>query len=345
MSPRRKYTELADEWLTEYYGKGTPTAALLPEFEALFGWRPTEQALTQHCFKIGLHKEVFYAREAPGKAKRVVKWKDEPEMQAWMEEHDNGQLTVGQVSRAFAEEFGFPLSRTQVGYWRMMNGRTVRRQPKPAKYAVGDEIVRSRPSGKHHCSGYVMVKVADAPKRPGTKDNWKLKHVMVWEETHGQKVPPDTCIVFADHDNRNFDPDNLVAVPQRLMAKLNSSDAPEWSDPESLRAAIALCELGGAVFRAERRLPRACPVCGRVFQMPENSPTNNQTCPECLEQGHKAKGNRKPSSGPLTGTCAVCGREFAKRSKSQVRCEDCIRAKPKHWAVRQRETRERAMKR
>ncbi len=328
---RHRYTEQADEWLREHYCQGVPAAQTLREFEARFGWRPTAQALYVHCNRLGVRKERFYANDAPTKAVRAVRWCDEPDMQAWMEANDDGTGTVGQVSRAFAEAFGFPLSRMQVTYWRMINGRQARRSPRSSRYAVGDELVRSM-----HGGSYVMVKVAEHPTVPGSRDNWRLKHVMVWEEANGRKVPPETCIVFADRDRRNFDPGNLVAVPQRLIARLNSLEAPEWHDADSLRASIAVCELGSAVYRAQRRLPRACGVCGEVFQVPEDSPTDTQTCPACLAKGLKSRGRPKAQKGERTARCAVCGEPFERERSGQRRCRSCIDAHPKHSVSRAR---------
>ncbi len=339
MAARHVYTPEADAWLREHYGQGAPVVSLLPEFEQLFGWKPTQQALVQHCWRLGCRKEVNYGREAPKHAVRSIKWKAEPEMHAWMLANDDGTRSVGQVSRGFAEAFGFPLSRLQITYWRINNDRQVRRSPRASKYAVGDELVRS-----WHGGNYVMVKVAENPVRPGTRDNWRLKHLLVWEQANGCEVPPDMCIVFADHDKRNFAPDNLVAVPRRLMGRLNSPESPEWNDAATLRSAMAFCELNSAVYRAERRRPRTCGVCGKEFAVPEDSPTNPSTCPDCLAAGHKTRGERRPSSGPLVATCAVCGEEFRRHSKSQVRCDACIRKKPKHAADRQRATLERRMR-
>lgn len=326
---RHRYTEQADEWLRGHYCQGVPVTQTLREFEARFGWRPTAQALYVHCHRLGIRKTPGYAGDAPDKAVRTVRWRDEPEMQSWMEANDDGTATVGQVSRAFAAEFGFPLSRLQITYWRMLNGRQARRSPRGSRYAVGDELERPMKGGS-----YVMVKVAEHPTVPGTRDNWRLKHVMVWEEANGREVPPDTCIVFADRDRRNFDPGNLVAVPRRLVARINSPEAPEWHDADSLRASIAVCELSSAVFRAQRRLPRACGVCGEVFQAPEDSTANPQTCPACLAKGLKSSGRPKAKSGPPTARCAVCGERFERERSGQRRCRRCIEAHPKHGVDR-----------
>ena len=87
----RRCTEEEEAWLrgrfaTEHIG------ALLDGFEREFGRRPTQRAMEQKCFKLGLRKRP---RDVPARAVRPVRWCREPEMQAWMEAHDRGQsLTV-----------------------------------------------------------------------------------------------------------------------------------------------------------------------------------------------------------------------------------------------------------
>ena len=66
-------------------------------------------------------------------------------------------------------------------------------------YPIGSERLRN--TGKN---SYVEVKVS--------RSEWRLKHHLIWEKAHG-KAPDGYCICFADGDNRNFDIDNLQAVP------------------------------------------------------------------------------------------------------------------------------------
>lgn len=65
--------------------------------------------------------------------------------------------------------------------------------------------------------GYLQIKIQDGKKQR----NWKGKHIIVWEEHHGTKVPPGHVIIFGDGDKRNFDPDNLILVSRAQLAVLN----------------------------------------------------------------------------------------------------------------------------
>lgn len=313
-----KWSEAENDWLRRRYGR-EHMPRLLVEFEREFGRATTAGAVFQKAHKMGLTNN---AAKAPQRAVRAVHWGREPEMQSWMLEHDDGQA-IPELSAQFAAAFGFPLSRPQISLWRASNGRNTRishggRRPLP----VGAERYGK---GK----GYVLVKVAESPTVPQSKDNWRLKHVVEYERAHGP-VPDGCNVVMANRNPRDFSPGNLVAVPSRLMARINSIDSPDWNDAESLRACIAWCELNRAVNDAEMRMPRRCGVCGREFTPQGKSnwiERGRRTCPECLAKGKKAKGAPR---NPRLARCAVCGREFVADKKSRRRCDDCVARLPRH---------------
>ena len=110
--------------------------------------------------------------------------------------------------------------------------------------------------------GYVEVKVRDSrisgiqPKEPGKFNcNYRFKHHVVWEETNGMPVPPGTRIAFADHDKRNFDPDNLVAVPVSVWRIIQLQRIP-YADRESLETAVLMAKLAATRHKAMKELKR-----------------------------------------------------------------------------------------
>ncbi len=262
--------------------------------------------------------------EVPERVAKAVRWSREPEKQAWMEAHCG--LGNVELSRAFEAEFGFPLSRPQITLWRQTNGRCLRESHGGGRSArpVGSEYV-----GK---DGYVMRKVAERPSVPGSKDNWALKHVWAYEEARGP-VPEGCNVFFADGNRRNFDPENLVAVPKRVVAVLNNRALGcEWHDADSLEACAAHAMLEVGIADVELSAPRRCRVCGCEF-VPDEQPksrrnTNVSTCRACLDAGRRAR----YSGDAGTGVCRVCGRPFRKSSPKNVRCSDCIAAK--RWKPR-----------
>ncbi len=321
----RRWTEAEEAYLRETFPHER-AEFIAHELAERFGHEESIGAVYQKARKMGLSKEP---RSCPERAVRKVRWCCEPEMDAWMRENDRGQ-SLSSLSAAFEREFGFPLGRAQICLWRSSNGRQQRRshgggrKPSP----VGTE----RDTGK----GYVLVKVREHANVPQSKDNWRMKHVLVWEREHGP-LPEGMDVWFADRDTTNYDPANLVEVPMRMRARLNSPDCPEWHDAESLRTAIAWCELHSAIVSAEKRVKRICAVCGREYtnEGAVAEVRTRQTCPDCLKAGRKSKGTRTVKG---TRTCAVCGREFGFTAKTQTRCPECIAAHPS-WSARQQRKR------
>ena len=130
-------------------------------------------------------------------------------------------------------------------------------------------------------------------------------------------------------EKRNFDPDNLVALPRKYIGQLNNPELPRYHDRDTLLACIALCDLRTATIDAERSRPRKCKVCGATFTPTEKQRSYKspvQTCPGCLAAGKRARGDRGDKQPTV---CAVCGETFAREMKTQIRCPECRAAKPK----------------
>lgn len=172
--------------------------------------------------------------------------------------------------------------------------------------------------------GYVQVKVAERPSRPGLHDNWAPKHRLVYREAYGPI--PDGCVVFfADHDRENCDPDNLVAVPRRLVGPMNENASwrgMTWCDRESLLACMAYAELSIAIKDAGGTA--VCSACGSAFSV-DRRRRRAHTCPDCLEKGLRMR--REPGSigGHGEAECKRCGARFERDRRNQVNCPDCIR--------------------
>lgn len=323
----RTYTPDEEAWLRENYHVGTINDTL-DAFEREFGRRPSKQALFVKCNKMGLRKDRYDAeRYTP--AEQRIRWSEDrfADMREWMLANDKGE-SVHETIDAFEAEFGVRLNRAQVSRFRSVYGvkrRTSHGGGKPNR-PVGSERM-----GK---DGFVMVKVREWPDVPQTKDNWRFKHHIVWEEANSRPVPDGYTVFFADRDKRNFDPDNLVALPRKYIGQLNNPELPKYHDRDSLLACVALCDLRTATIDAEAVRPRECAVCGATFtpngrQREYRSPV--QTCPECIAQGKRARGDRGDKQPTK---CIVCGEVFPRTQKNQMRCPKCKAEKPK-WGPRQ----------
>lgn len=254
-----------------------------------------------------------------------IRWSKEPEKRAWMLEHSGGR-PIADVCRDFELEFGHEISRTQVSLFRAEYGlqrrrgnRTAHRKDAPP---VGTERVTK---------GYVVVKVKELPDRPQSKDNWRFKHVVAWEKANGRSLPDGWMVLFADHDRRNFDPENLVAVPRSLIGIMNGGQP--WHDRESLETAIGIARLKSGIASAVAGKP-VCGVCGREFDPDIRTGCRNdyrqRTCRECLDKGLRAPKDYGRA------TCPRCGARFHRRSASQIFCSKrcCYESYRERGAVR-----------
>ena len=127
--------------------------------------------------------------------------------------------------------------------------------------------------------GYIYVKVKDTPQAqvPGSfNDTFRPKHHVVYEQAYGS-IPRGCNVVFADHDKRNFDPDNLVAVPRSLWSVITKRRM-DYYDRASLELCMNIARVERARYAAQCR-PRPCKRCGDKFK-PRYA--HQRTCDGCL---------------------------------------------------------------
>ena len=278
----RRWTEAECAWLRENYGP-IGICGIAEAFEREFGYTRSNRAICTKAHQLGLHVTKM-PQVTRGGAERRVRWAHEPEMTAWMLEHDTGGIP--HTIECFEREFGFRLSRAQVSAFRAQHGTGSRRNCGNHWHDVPIGAVRD--TGK----GYRVVKVADRPTVPGTKDNWRPEHHMAYERAYGS-IPDAHVVMAANGDAHDCSPDNLVAVPRSLIGLMNQG--PRWHDRESLLAAVAIARTQKAVRDLEFSTPRRCGVCGREFVPSESKrhAWSQQTCERCLAKGLKAKGERR----------------------------------------------------
>ena len=283
--PRGKVIDT--DYLREHYPTATDVYEFLDDYEKQFGHRPSKAAVYMKAQRLGIKKAPVAGRDK--RCERPVKWSREPELLEWMLEHDHGQR-VDSLSDEFREKWGFGLTRGQINLFRATYDRQVRqdgtRRGGRPRLPVGTERVSK--------DGYVIIKVREKADKAMSKDNWMLKHVWVWEQANGEKLPKDHMVMFADRDRRNFDPDNLVAVPRSLMGVINAMHV-DWYDRESLMAVIAMAKIRVARNRAIAAKPRVCPCCGKEFDNLQRSKEHGAiTSTICMECG---KAGRRPPTG------------------------------------------------
>ena len=159
-----------------------------------------------------------------------------------------------------------------------------------------------RPVGyEREVKGYIIVKTALYSTKPSSKDNWKLKHQWIWEQTHNTKLPKGWVVRFKDGNTRNFEPSNLDALPRGLNQMINDNTVKlgvEIKTAEDYDAIKAYCELKKKIHDREISKPRRCIKCGALFVADtfENHCTkkvaNEKICRNCLNERKTAPHNR-----------------------------------------------------
>ncbi|MBR1829719.1 MAG: hypothetical protein IJ781_09470 [Atopobiaceae bacterium] len=102
--------------------------------------------------------------------------------------------------------------------------------------------------------GYLMVKV-NPRNAKNTMDYWLDKAKFVWMQANGREWPEDCRRVFADRDNRNLDPENIVPVPKDIYPMVVGAVRGQvgFHDRASLEVAMASARVTKARRRLERR--------------------------------------------------------------------------------------------
>lgn len=277
----RKYTEEQHEWLLLHFSSMT-NRELAEAFEERFGTPTTYEAM--HSF--GSNRHLRKDPEAVSRALRC--YTDEED--AFLREFIPGHGTR-EVSDAFEARFGRRLSKGQVtasalrlGVRCGVNaGRYEKGRPSEAKGKTWDEMgytpeqqerMRAnlfKPGERNEYTESKMRDLLDTKEGPDgvlmiyvrpRNAPWPARHWIsyarfVWMQHNGRDWPEGHRVMFADHDNRNFEPENVVAVPDELAIIIQGNahgHALPYHDRETLEVAINHAKVIRARYAAERRL-------------------------------------------------------------------------------------------
>ena len=307
----RKYTQEQVAWLCDNYPRMTNR-----ELAEAFNERWSEPSVTSDAMhNFGSSRRLRKTRETL--RRRNVKYT--PEMLDFVRGFAPGH-TEREVADAFERRFGMRLTvpmvrnlkhklgvkggvnggRFRKGHTSHNKGRSwdeylseeSQRRCRATTFRKGNvsgiaaDIERPLLDVREGRDGYLFIKVAPRNKRHSMR-NWIPLAKFEWMVHNGREFPEGHHCVFADKDKRNFDPNNLVAVPDDLYAIITGGahgHGVEYHDRETLEVAITHAKL----IRRRRRLEmreRECGCCGEAY-MPEYP--HQRTCRACLDAGRRA---------------------------------------------------------
>lgn len=235
------YTPEMDEFLTEFV-PGHSEAEITDEFERRFGIRLRRSQLKNRMTTLGVRQGINTGQFRKG----------QPAYNKGMKQTDF--MSAEAIEKTKATRF----QKGQIPH-----------------NAIGFGIGRERMDK----DGYIQVKVKLHSDTEGRWNNYRYKHVLIWEQEHGCHIPPKTAIIFADGNKRNFDPNNLVAVPRRILMIINRHHIP-YFDRSSLETAMKIAEIKMKANELELSIPRTCKECGAQFK-PEFK--NQIRCRACID--------------------------------------------------------------
>jgi len=135
-------------------------------------------------------------------------------------------ISYVEMTKLFNERFGLRITLKQMkklthyhgirNYTGSYNGGAPQNKGKKHKpwqgnyRPIGSERVLQYSSGRE----YADVKIGHR--------TWVRKHVLIWEQANGKKVPKGHVVIFADGNSRNFTLDNLLLVSKAELAVMNS---------------------------------------------------------------------------------------------------------------------------
>lgn len=192
-------------------------------------------AIASRAAKLGLRKD-------PGAATWKMRNWTEEECE-WIAGHANGRSSR-ELAEMFNEEFGRDVSREQIKRCARAMGAHMTR---PQSFKPGHVPWNAGELLDEHVTpdGYTYVKVNPRNART-SHDEWVSKGRLVWEMRNARDWPDDCRCVFADGDRTNYDPENIVPVPNPIYV---STQRFGHFDAETTRVAMASAMVSKAIDR------------------------------------------------------------------------------------------------
>lgn len=151
-------------------------------------------------------------------------------------------MTEKELTKLYNAKFEDKRTTNSLKYIRSKHGILLNNQR--SKSGAGLNRRGSKPIGTERVrKDYVEIKV----KQPNV---WEQKHRHIWEQYHGRKLKHNEVVIFLDKNNRNFDINNLAAVPRGVVGLLNLNN---WTseNPEHTKLGIETAKLLGKIYEKE----------------------------------------------------------------------------------------------
>lgn len=229
-----EYSPEQDAWLRENGAR--EIGWIVEEFNARFGTVKTEN---------GLRGRMKYLQVDRSHAPIKGKTRFTREMVEFLDGLPRS-MNYAEMARRLNEKFGTKTHRSTIGDL-CIKRLGFKRSENSGQFMKGQAGITNLDVGvERNLNGYIFIKIANNKIEglhtyQNRKVNWVAKHRYIYEQHHGP-VPKGWIVIFLDNNNRNFDPDNLYAVPRSIHARMCNN---QWytDSREHTLTAIKLCEL------------------------------------------------------------------------------------------------------
>ncbi len=218
---------------------GTTSADLAKMVNDRFGTSFTPRLINAYKHKHGLSNGLHGGGPPKGESKLFP-----AEVVEYIKSNHSG-CTPPQMAKKLNEIFGKNYTAAQLkSYYnnhdihsgvisRFQYGKTKHEMP------VGTVTLRGK---------FYYEKIADTPN---WDQNWKQKHILVWEEAKGP-VAPDCLVTFLDGDTTNYHLENLALVTKHENLVL-SQDRLRFNDPQLTNTGILIAKVKVAAGKHKKR--------------------------------------------------------------------------------------------
>ena len=271
----RRYTPEQHAWLAAHLADMANDEAARA-FSERFGVDATPKQMHAYCSNHGIRKTA----EARSRGLRAYTDEEEAFLRGFIPGHSECEIIA-----AFAERFGRTLKACQVANrkarlgvksgthgGRFEKGHVPATKGRPwSEWMSADGAERSRATQykagelphnvrplldmREGKDGYLQIHVGQH-RREKANDQWIGYGQFVWMQANGRDWPEGHRCIFVDGDNRNFDPENIVAVPGDLYPIVQGAIRGQmpWHDRETLELAITSARITQARARLERKV-------------------------------------------------------------------------------------------
>lgn len=256
----RRYTIEQKEFIRQI-APGRYNVEIAEKFNAKFGTGITGDQIRAFKKNHNIRSNVPKKRRTPQKGLFTE------EQEAFIAEHVKG-LHNQQLTDLVNERFGLSITVKQMKIWKKNHGYSSGLKGSEGitppnkgrrKTWTGGEATQFKKGHLPHnympvgservnADGYVDIKIADPNK-------WRGKHLIVWEEHNGRKVPKGHAVIFGDGNRRNFDPDNLILISRQQLAVVNKHGLIR-NDADLTRIGIAIADIQRKISECKRKRRR-----------------------------------------------------------------------------------------